>query len=86
MTQPQSPTSLSRRRALQLFGVGGTAALVSACAGPGSTSGGDDAPEESALDADGPIEGTISFAHWRAEDQSVLADIISGLGYPVSFA
>ena len=57
--------SLSRRRVFQVFGAAAAGAVVTACAGPGSTSGGD---EPSAVDTTGPVEGELSFAHWRAED------------------
>src|SRR5690606_5925171 len=39
--------------------------------------GGPDAAEQGSGPAtDGPIEGDVSFAHWRAEDQAVFADLI----------
>jgi raffinose/stachyose/melibiose transport system substrate-binding protein len=57
---------LTRRRLLQLFGAAGAGALAAACAGPGSSSR---APAGS-VEA-GPIEGEVSFAHWRAEDKAV---------------
>ncbi|MFC7404674.1 ABC transporter substrate-binding protein [Georgenia alba] len=71
----RTPAHLPRRSALHLFGIGGLAAVASACAGPGSGSGGDTSDE--GLATDGPVEGDVSFAHWRAEDQQVFADLIS---------
>lgn len=58
---------LSRRIALQVFGAAGIGVALAACSGPGGTPG--------ASRALGPIppaagkpKGTVSFAHWRAED------------------
>ena len=73
MTEPL-PGGMSRRRLLQLAAAGGLGALASACAGPGSRSGG--AP--AAAPTGGAATGEISFAHWRAEDKSVLDTILSG--------
>ncbi|HIZ35467.1 MAG TPA: extracellular solute-binding protein [Candidatus Ruania gallistercoris] len=65
---------LTRRGALHVFGGGGLLAAVAACAGPGSGGGGEEPPDTGG--GDGEIGGEISFAHWRAEDQEVLAEII----------
>src|SRR5699024_4900041 len=67
---------LSRRRALALLGAGGLAAVTAGCAGPGSN-GGDSQSSAEDISTDGPIEGEISFAHWRAEDQSVLEEMFA---------
>jgi len=72
---PNNPvdTELSRRRVLQLFGAIGAAAAATACGGPGGTSPNKaDAPV-----AKGPVEGDLSFAHWRAEDKAVFDKIIA---------
>lgn len=65
-------TPINRRALLAMMGAGGAAALA-ACSGPGST-GDDDAQ---APDTEGPVEGEVSFAHWRAEDQSALEELIT---------
>ncbi|KRE60956.1 extracellular solute-binding protein [Nostocoides sp. Soil756] len=65
---------LSRRTALQLLGVGGAGAALTACAGPGSTAGSTSA---ASAPATGKPTGAISFAHWRAEDKDVFAKLIS---------
>ncbi|MQA02867.1 MAG: extracellular solute-binding protein [Streptosporangiales bacterium] len=64
--------SLTRRRLLQAFGALAAGATVAGCAGPGSSS--NDKP--SGIDTTGPVEGDLSFAHWRAEDKKAFADII----------
>ncbi|MFI7219891.1 ABC transporter substrate-binding protein [Micromonospora maritima] len=64
--------ALSRRRLLALGGLAGAAGFLTACAGPGG--------EENASASggfDGPVEGELSFAHWRAEDKEVFAGIIA---------
>jgi raffinose/stachyose/melibiose transport system substrate-binding protein len=66
--------SLTRRRFLTLAGAAGVTALGAACAGPGSSSSQSSAP--AAPSTSGPVEGQLSFAHWRAEDQQVFADVI----------
>lgn len=66
--------SLSRRRFLSLVGAAGATAFAGACAGPGSTS--NQGSQPAAPSASGPIEGELSFAHWRAEDQQVFAKVI----------
>jgi raffinose/stachyose/melibiose transport system substrate-binding protein len=64
---------LSRRRLLQLGGLAGTAGLLAACAGPG----GDAPAPASSTGFDGPVEGDLSFAHWRAEDKDIFERIIA---------
>ncbi|MEV6343049.1 extracellular solute-binding protein [Actinoplanes sp. NPDC051851] len=59
-------TSLSRRGLLRLAAGTGAASLLAACAGPGGS--------DSATKDDG---GELSFAHWRAEDKDVFAQIIT---------
>lgn len=67
------PITLDRRGLLGLMGASGLAYAATACAGPGSTSsGGGTAP------TGGAATDTISFAHWRAEDQQVFDSIIKG--------
>jgi len=68
-------TLISRRRLLHVAGLAGLGAAISACgAGPGGSE--EEAP--SRLQTGGPIEGELSFAHWRAEDKEVLEEIIAG--------
>lgn len=66
--------SINRRRFLGLLGATGVSLAASACAGPGST-----APKSGAAapTAAGKATDTISFAHWRAEDQKVFEQIIA---------
>jgi len=73
MNQQINP-QINRRRLLQLLGLTGVAATA-ACAGPGSGGGG--AQGGAGPIPDGPIEGELSFAHWRAEDQEVFAELIA---------
>ncbi len=67
--------TLSRRRLLQLAGLAGAGGALAACAGPG----GDEAtPAGGGGNAfEGPVEGQLSFAHWRAEDKDVFDKIIA---------
>lgn len=74
MTQQPFNPAVTRRGALQILGAGGLGALLTACAGPGTTGGGRETA--TAGGATGAVEGDISFAHWRAEDQQVLAEIL----------
>lgn len=67
------PISIDRRGFMGLVGAAGLAYAASSCAGPGSTSGGG-----GAAPTGGSATDTISFAHWRAEDQQVFDTIISG--------
>ncbi|WP_306207688.1 ABC transporter substrate-binding protein [Actinoplanes sp. RD1] len=65
---------LSRRRLLQLSGLSAAGAVLAACAGPG----GEDGPSAAGgAGFDGPVEGELSFAHWRAEDKEVFEQIIA---------
>ena len=69
--------SLDRRSAFRLFGAAGLGLGLAACAGPGGgSSGASDGASPSALATSGPVKGTVSFAHWRAEDKAVFADLI----------
>ncbi|GAA2649895.1 ABC transporter substrate-binding protein [Paractinoplanes durhamensis] len=61
-------SNLSRRTLL--FAAAGSA--LAACAGPGG-----DADEKTVTGFDGPVEGQLSFAHWRAEDKDVLEQIVA---------
>ncbi|MFJ3666848.1 ABC transporter substrate-binding protein [Streptomyces sp. NPDC090106] len=71
------PSSLDRRAALRLFGAAGLGLAAAACAGPGGGSGAADAgTSPSALATSGTPTGTVSFAHWRAEDKAVIADLV----------
>ncbi|MGW9494097.1 ABC transporter substrate-binding protein [Streptomyces prasinus] len=65
-----------RRTALRLLGAAGLGLAATACAGPGSGSSGDASASPSGLATSGAVEGTVSFAHWRAEDKAVLTDLI----------
>jgi raffinose/stachyose/melibiose transport system substrate-binding protein len=62
---------LTRRRLLGLTGAAGLGLALPACAGPGGT-----APQASAP-ASGAAEGTVSFAHWRAEDKAAFDALIT---------
>jgi raffinose/stachyose/melibiose transport system substrate-binding protein len=66
---------INRRHLLQLLGLTGLAATA-ACAGPGSGGGGQSGAGAEPIPT-GPVEGEISFAHWRAEDQKVFEDLIA---------
>ncbi|MDP9796543.1 raffinose/stachyose/melibiose transport system substrate-binding protein [Catenuloplanes nepalensis] len=63
----------SRRGLLKAAGLAGGAVALAACAGPG----GEAAPVASG-GFDGPVEGELSFAHWRAEDKDVFDQVIAG--------
>jgi raffinose/stachyose/melibiose transport system substrate-binding protein len=65
------PHGLSRRDLLRLLGAAGIGSFTAACAGPGT--GGS---EGGAAPTTGEVKGTISFAHWRAEDKAVFDKII----------
>ncbi len=73
MSNTPAISSLSRRQVLRLAGLTGAGAALTACAGPGSGA----APEATAPDTSGAVEGEVSFAHWRAEDQGVFDSIIA---------
>lgn len=77
--------SLDRRSAFRLFGAAGLGLGLAACAGPGGgSSGAAGGASPSALATSGPVKGTVSFAHWRAEDKAVFADLIKAFAkkYP----
>ncbi|MFE6826036.1 ABC transporter substrate-binding protein [Streptomyces sp. NPDC057690] len=76
MSAMSSPRSLDRRAALRLFGAAGLGLAAAACAGPGGGSGATSSASPAALATSGTPEGTVSFAHWRAEDKAVIADLI----------
>lgn len=59
---------MNRRNFLYLGALG----ALSACAGPGG-----DADPQPGTGFDGPVEGELSFAHWRAEDKEVFEQIIA---------
>lgn len=65
-------TQINRRIMLAMMGAAGSSALA-ACAGPGSTGSG----EQEAPATGGAIEGELSFAHWRAEDQEPFDELIA---------
>jgi raffinose/stachyose/melibiose transport system substrate-binding protein len=65
-------SKLSRRALLGLLSAAG-AGLATGCAGPGSI-GNRRAPSGAST---GAIEGTVSFAHWRAEDQKAFDGLIA---------
>ncbi|AXK33511.1 extracellular solute-binding protein [Streptomyces armeniacus] len=79
MTEHSRPYGLSRRGLLRAAAVGGTVATAAACAGPGTTRGGRSgagAPSDVPKPVSGRADARISFAHWRAEDKKVLAELI----------
>lgn len=65
-------TTLTRRALLGLMSAAGLG-VAAGCAGPGSTG---NRPAPSAATT-GAIEGTVSFAHWRAEDQKAFETLIA---------
>jgi raffinose/stachyose/melibiose transport system substrate-binding protein len=68
--------TITRRRLLQIFAVTG-AGVATGCAAPGGGGGqGQQAPQEGGIPT-GPIEGEVSFAHWRAEDKAVFDELIA---------
>lgn len=77
MTTTPRSTSIDRRHLLQLAGLTGLGLGTVACAGPGSGGGGPQGGGEASAIPSGPIEGDISFAHWRAEDQQVFEELIA---------
>lgn len=74
--------AFSRRRLLQVAGVGVSGAALAACAGPGTGpkdgNGGGEATEAARLDP-AKASGSISFAHWRGEDKEAFDNIIAKL-------
>jgi raffinose/stachyose/melibiose transport system substrate-binding protein len=77
MTQQPFATPINRRLLLQLLGAAGLGVGATACAGPGSGGGGTEGGGQPSPIPTGPIEGEISFAHWRAEDQQVFEELIA---------
>lgn len=73
-------TGIDRRRFFTVFGAGTAALGLTACAGPGTTRGGAGAAGGSvsmpAPVGTGPATGSLSFAHWRAEDKETFTSII----------
>lgn len=69
--------ALDRRSALRLLAASGAGLGLAACAGPGGSGGGGSAASNSpsALATSGAVKGTVSFAHWRAEDKAVIAEL-----------
>jgi raffinose/stachyose/melibiose transport system substrate-binding protein len=68
---------LTRRHILQLFGAAGATVLLTSCAGPGTTAGGGPASTGGPTPpATGTPKGTVSFAHWRGEDQAAFDELI----------
>lgn len=66
-------SAVSRRTMLGFIGAAGVAASLAACAGPGTTR--KTAP--TAASGMGSEKGTVSFAHWRAEDKAVFDKMIA---------
>ncbi|RBM14403.1 ABC transporter substrate-binding protein [Streptomyces sp. PT12] len=54
-----------------------TAGAIAGCAPPGTT-GGSSSSQAPAPDpvGSGPVDGSLSFAHWRAEDKEVFDDLV----------
>ena len=65
--------AFSRRAMLGIIGATGVAASLAACAGPGSTR----KATTSGVAGGGSKKGTVSFAHWRAEDKAVFDKMIA---------
>lgn len=68
-------TDFSRRQVLGIFGAIGAGALLTACAGPGSTGGGPAVATGPTPPVTGDPTGEVSFAHWRAEDKAVFDEL-----------
>lgn len=66
--------TVNRRQLLTLTGAAGLTGLAAACSGPGTTTA-PSSPE--GPDTEGPAEGEVSFAHWRAEDKEVFDELIA---------
>jgi raffinose/stachyose/melibiose transport system substrate-binding protein len=66
---------MSRRRLMQVLALGGAGAL-SACAAPGARSGPGGRVAARGIPTS-PVEGDVSFAHWRAEDKAVFDKLIA---------
>lgn len=76
MAQQLISTQMRRRQLLQMFGLAGLGTVTASCAGPGGGGGAEGGAAPSPIES-GPIEGELSFAHWRAEDQKVLEELIA---------
>lgn len=76
MSQP-TQNVLDRRRFLGMVGAAGAGMIATACAGPGSSSS---EGVSTAPTVKGAVEGDVSFAHWRAEDQKVFEKILADFG------
>ncbi len=76
MTHDPPAAVITRRRLLQVIGSTAAAGALAACAGPGTQRTGG-APTGGGAQITGPVEGELSFAHWRAEDQKVFEQIIA---------
>ena len=74
MTHEVPASQPSRRRLLQLFGAAGVGAIATGCGGPGGSSG---QSAGAAPNTTGPVQGTLSFAHWRAEDKAIFEQVIA---------
>ena len=75
MTHDPLHRQLTRLRLLQLLGAAGAgAAVAGGGGGPGGTAAPSSAP---APQTSGPVTGSLSFAHWRAEDKTVFDQIIA---------
>lgn len=77
MTAPE----INRRRFLSVLGAGSATVGLAACAGPGTTRGGARAGAGGSMSMPapvgaGPATGSLSFAHWRAEDKETFTTII----------
>lgn len=70
-----TPFSLDRRSFLTGLGAMGAVGALAACAGPGSK--GSPAASTAAAGGTGPVSGTVSFAHWRAEDKAAFDTLIA---------
>lgn len=75
MSQP-IVNELTRRRLIQVLGLSGAGLAAAACAGPGGSDSAENEPAP-APSTSGPVEGEVSFAHWRAEDTEVFDTLIA---------
>ncbi len=73
-------TQMDRRRFLSALGIGAAGLGLAACAGPGSGNKSNSSSNSAGAPAavtSGPVIGSLSFAHWRAEDKDVFTGIIT---------
>jgi raffinose/stachyose/melibiose transport system substrate-binding protein len=68
--------TLTRRRLLQALTLGGLGAAA-ACAAPGASEGTGGQTQAVEAIPTGPVEGEVSFAHWRAEDKAIFDELIA---------